>query len=134
MSNLQISNQTKWVGIAASLLFLAVCLGAFGAHALKDILDPYSKEVFQKASFYHFIHAIGLLIIPLLSQSDLLQQKRGLIIQRLLLFGIIVFSGTLYALAISGIKWLGAITPIGGTALIIAWLLLAFSSFQSKNH
>jgi uncharacterized membrane protein YgdD (TMEM256/DUF423 family) len=111
-----------WSAIAALLLALAVMLGAFGAHGLKDRLDAYSMEVYQKAVFYHFIHALGLLIVSLTPRTANLSW-----VQILLLAGILVFSGSLYLLAVTGMRTLGAITPLGGLSFIAAWLLLAWS-------
>jgi uncharacterized membrane protein YgdD (TMEM256/DUF423 family) len=112
----------SWSTIAALLLALAVILGAFGAHGLKDRLDAYSMEVYQKAVFYHFIHALGLLIVSVTPRTASLGW-----VQMLLLAGILIFSGSLYLLAVTGARMLGAITPLGGLCFIAGWLLLAWS-------
>jgi uncharacterized membrane protein YgdD (TMEM256/DUF423 family) len=112
----------SWSAIAALLLALAVMLGAFGAHGLKDRLDAYSMEVYQKAVFYHFIHALGLLVVTLAPRTANLVW-----VNLLLVAGILIFSGSLYLLAITGVRTLGAITPLGGLSFIAAWLLLAWS-------
>ncbi len=114
-----------WIKTGALLLTVAVGLGAFGAHALKDRLDPYSMGIYEKAVFYHFIHALGLMIVATLPALSLASQQSAVRTTILLTAGTIVFSGSLYILAITGIKWLGAVTPIGGVCLILAWLLLA---------
>ena len=103
--------------------FLAVGLGAFGAHGLKAHLSADILAVFQTAVQYHFYHALGLLVVGILVTQ---WPTVGLIkIAGWVMFaGIVVFSGSLYVLSITGIRWLGAITPIGGTAFIVAWLLL----------
>lgn len=102
---------------------LAVALGAFGAHALKTRLDENMMHVYQTGIQYHFYHALGLLIIGLIALH--LPSSGWLRWSGLLMFaGIFLFSGSLYMLAISNVRWLGMITPIGGTAFIIAWLLL----------
>jgi uncharacterized membrane protein YgdD (TMEM256/DUF423 family) len=111
-----------WSAIAALLLALAVMLGAFGAHGLKDRLDAYSMDVYQKAVFYHFIHALGMLAVSLAPRTANLVW-----VNVLLLTGILIFSGSLYLLAITGVRTLGAITPLGGISFIAAWLLLAWS-------
>ena len=116
----------NWSAAAAVLLSLAVILGAFGAHGLQDRLDAYSMGVYEKAVFYHFIHALGMLIVSLLPRIGALSASRGAWVCWLLTAGILIFSGSLYALAVSGVKGLGAITPIGGLSFIAAWLLLAF--------
>jgi uncharacterized membrane protein YgdD (TMEM256/DUF423 family) len=111
-----------WSAIAALLMALAVMLGAFGAHGLKDRLDAYSMDVYQKAVFYHFIHALGLLVVSLAPRTANLVW-----VNILLVAGILIFSGSLYLLAVTGVRTLGAITPLGGLSFIAAWLLLAWS-------
>ena len=101
-------------------------MGAFGAHGLRGRLDPYSMDIYQKAVFYHFIHALGLLIVPLLIRADSAGGISAAWISSLLLAGILIFSGSLYVLALTGIRALGAITPVGGLCFIAAWVLLAF--------
>lgn len=108
----------NWSAIGAINLGLAVALGAFGAHGLRSRLDEYSLGIYEKAVFYHFIHAIGLLVVPLLTKHER--------VCWLLAGGILLFSGSLYALALSGVRLLGAITPLGGLAFIAAWILLAW--------
>jgi len=110
-----------WSGIAALLMALAVMLGAFGAHGLKDRLDAYSMEVYQKAVFYHFVHALGLLVVTLSPRTANL-----IWVNILLVTGILIFSGSLYLLAVTGVRTLGAITPLGGISFIAAWLMLAW--------
>ncbi len=108
------------------MLGLAVAIGAFGAHGLKGRLDEYSMGVYEKAVIYHFFHALGLLIVSILPRLGLLSQSSGSWICGLLLAGILLFSGSLYALALSGVTLLGAVTPLGGLAFLAAWFLLAF--------
>jgi len=116
----------NWSAIAAVLLALAVILGAFGAHGLKDRLDAYSMGVWEKAVFYHFIHALGMLIVSLMPRAGALSKSGAEWVCWLLLAGILIFSGSLYVLAVSGVRTLCAITPLGGVAFILAWLLLAW--------
>jgi uncharacterized membrane protein YgdD (TMEM256/DUF423 family) len=111
-----------WSAIAALLMALAVMLGAFGAHGLKDRLDAYSMDVYQKAVFYHFIHALGLLVVSLAPRT-----ANMVWVNILLVAGILIFSGSLYLLAVTGVRMLGAVTPLGGLSFIAAWLLLAWS-------
>lgn len=105
---------------------IAVMLGAFGAHALKNRLSADMLDIFQTGVQYHFYHALGLLAVGIIAyhlpDSGLLRWSGWL-----MLAGIIIFSGSLYILSISGITWLGAITPIGGTSFIIAWILLTIA-------
>jgi len=116
----------QWSGVGAVLLALAVMLGAFGAHGLRGRLDAYSMGIYERAVFYHFIHALGLLVVPLFIRADVLAESWGAWVCWLLLAGIVIFCGSLYLLSVTGIRALGAITPIGGLAFIAAWLLLAF--------
>ncbi|MBM3810085.1 MAG: DUF423 domain-containing protein [Acidimicrobiia bacterium] len=116
----------------ALLLALAVALGAFGAHGLKDRLDAYSTGIWEKAVFYHFIHALGLVVVPLLARSGMIEPSQGGRVCLLLLAGIVLFSGSLYVLALSGVPVLGAVTPFGGLSVIAAWLLLAYALFQKS--
>lgn len=110
--------------IASALLALAVTLGAFGAHSLKGRFDAYSMGIWDKAVLYHLIHALGLLIVALLGRTGTLSQSATSAVCWLLLVGIVLFSGSLYALALSGVSLLGAVTPFGGLAFIAAWILL----------
>jgi uncharacterized membrane protein YgdD (TMEM256/DUF423 family) len=105
---------------------LAVILGAFGAHGLRNRLDAYSMGVYEKAVFYHFIHALGLLVVSFLPKTGTFSEFATNWVCGLLLAGILIFSGSLYLLAVTGNKMLGAITPIGGVSFIAAWLLLAW--------
>lgn len=116
----------NWSLTAAVLLALAVILGAFGAHGLRGRLDDYSMSVYEKAVFYHFIHALGMLIVAILPRTGTFPESSAATVCAILLIGIVLFSGSLYLLAVTGQRFLGAITPIGGVAFIVAWLLLAW--------
>jgi uncharacterized membrane protein YgdD (TMEM256/DUF423 family) len=122
----------NWTRIAAIFLALGVTLGAFGAHQLRDRLDAYSIDVFERAVFYHFIHALGMLAVPALVRSGVVSEKTGTRTCWLLAIGIILFSGSLYLLAVTGIRTLGAVTPFGGVSLIAAWVVLAAGANSSK--
>jgi len=116
---------------AGSLLALAaVALGAFGAHALKSRLSADALAVWQTGVQYHVYHALGLLAVGLVAQylpeSALLKWSGWL-----MLAGIALFSGSLYALALSGERWLGAIAPVGGSAFLIAWALFGTAVIRS---
>ena len=101
---------------------LVVIMGAFGAHVLNDILDDYGKSIYNKAVLYHMFHSIALLLLGLINT---IQPEISLNISGWsFLFGIILFSGSLYILAITGIKPMGMITPIGGILFIIGWIVL----------
>ncbi len=101
---------------------LVVIMGAFGAHALNGILDDYGKSIYNKAVLYHMFHSIAILILGLINkiQPEITLSMSGWAF----LFGIILFSGSLYILAITGIKSLGMITPIGGILFIMGWIFL----------
>lgn len=114
---------------SAVLAGLAVAMGAFGAHGLRDTLSAEAMNVYQTAVDYHMWHALGLGLIAMLHQQ-FMDSKQLFWAGWLMLAGVIVFSGSLYILAISGIKWLGAITPIGGIAFIAAWVLLAVFAYS----
>jgi uncharacterized membrane protein YgdD (TMEM256/DUF423 family) len=108
--------------IAASTGALAVALGAFGAHGLKTVLvDRQTVGIWEKAVFYHLIHALVLLILAL--RSPLFKGPWFSF-----LFGVVLFSGSLYLLALANIRWVGAITPFGGVSLIMGWLWLLLSA------
>ena len=106
---------------------LAVVLGAFGAHALKARLDAGMLAIWQTGVQYHFWHALGILLVGVLAFQ---QPQNGWLVWSgaLLAAGIVVFSGTLYLLALGAPKWLGAITPIGGLAFILGWLALVLAA------
>ena len=116
----------NWSMIGAILLALAVILGAFGAHGLKGRLDEYSMSVYEKAVFYHFIHALGVLVVAILPRTGTFPEGPAGTVCLILTIGIVIFSGSLYLLAVTGNRILGAITPVGGVAFIVAWLLLAW--------
>ena len=116
----------NWSSVGAILLALAVIIGAFGAHALQGRLDAYSKGVYETGVIYHFFHALGLLVVSFLPRIGALSASRAGWVCALLLAGVVLFSGSLYALAISGVRMLGAVTPFGGLAFIAAWVLLAY--------
>jgi len=114
-----------WAKVASLFMFSGVVLGAFGAHALRDKLSPSAIEIYKTAVLYHLIHALGLFVIAWLStqSTDPKIFWSGI----LLTLGIVLFSGSLYLLAATGTKWLGAITPLGGLAFLAGWLVLFLS-------
>ena len=119
-----------WLVSAAISGFLSVALGAFGAHALKGLLDDYGRTVYEKASNYQMFHTIALLGLGILQHNlkELSFSPAGWGF----LSGIIIFSGSLYLLAVTGIKWLGAITPIGGMAFLFGWAWLAYVLVRAR--
>jgi uncharacterized membrane protein YgdD (TMEM256/DUF423 family) len=121
------------IGIKIGIIFslLGVVIGAFGAHGLKDILIKHSTmDTFQTAVGYQMFHSIAILFSGILIHINLMESKLSLI---LFMCGIIIFSGSLYILSITNIKWLGAITPIGGLFFIAGWIFLFLSLSTNKN-
>lgn len=116
----------NWCVIGSLLLGVAVLIGAFGAHALKARLDAYATAIYERAVFYHFVHALGLLAVGIAIGARVAAPGAAGIAGWLLLAGIVIFSGSLYALALTGIRVLGAITPIGGVAFVGGWFALAY--------
>ncbi len=109
--------------------FLAVALGAFAAHGLKQHLGVYELRIWQTAVDYHMSHALGLILTGLVANSlSINLNKPGWI----MLCGIVLFSGSLYALSLSGIKALGMITPLGGLCFLTSWAWLAIAVFKNK--
>src|SRR5581483_3045552 len=122
-----------FVLLGALNAFLSVALGAFGAHALKERLTANGMlATYQTGVQYHIAHALGLILIALLAErwpnSPLLAWSGGL-----LLAGIVLFSGSLYALAVSGVRVLGAIRPFGGVCFLAGWALLVVSAIQAAR-
>ena len=106
------------------LAFMTVVLGAFGAHALKEQLSAYGQSVYDKAIFYQMFHSLAILFVSVLQYS--ISDLDLSICIWLFFLGIILFSGSLYILALTNIKWLGAITPIGGVLFIVSWLIIFY--------
>ncbi|MDX2302859.1 MAG: DUF423 domain-containing protein [Microscillaceae bacterium] len=117
--------------LAALLGGLSVAIGAFGAHALKATLEANQRlDTFELASRYQFYHSLALLGVALL----MLQIRHIYLVYAAygFIMGILIFSGSLYALALSNKGWLGAITPIGGVAMIVGWVFLFIGIYQGK--
>ena len=115
--------------IAAGAIFaaLSVLFGAFGAHGLKDRLSFEYLAIFETAVRYQMYHSLGLMFMG--SSGFHLPKNLIYIPSYFLIFGIVIFSGTLITLVLTDLKWLGAITPIGGLSLIIGWLLFAYNIY-----
>lgn len=123
-------NPATWLAISAICAALAVAAGAFGAHGLKAHLPPDLMAVFRTGAEYHMTQALGLGLVAVVGML-----RPGISITGpawALLAGIVFFSGSLYLLAITGVRWLGAITPIGGTLFIVGWVWLAVAAFRSS--
>lgn len=120
-----------WLILGAASAFLSVAAGAFGAHALRARLAPDLLTIFETGARYHMYHSLGLIAIGLLSQlrpSPLLNGAGWA-----MLAGILLFSGSLYALALSGVRALGAITPLGGVGFLVGWLLFALAAWRQTS-
>ena len=119
-----------WAAVSG---FFCVALGAFGAHALEAVLDEAMLEVWQTAVQYQMFHVAGLIGVHVLIQNT--GEYHVLVASgRLMLAGMLVFSGSLYLLALTGVRWLGMITPIGGVCLLVAWILLGVSCFRQSGQ
>ncbi|HYO70067.1 MAG TPA: DUF423 domain-containing protein [Archangium sp.] len=120
-----------WLILGAASAFLSVAAGAFGAHALRARLTPDLLTIFETGARYHMYHSLGLIAIGLLIQvrpSPLLNSAGWA-----MAVGILLFSGSLYALALSGVRALGAITPLGGLGFLAGWLLLALAAWRQTG-
>ncbi|HKW30894.1 MAG TPA: DUF423 domain-containing protein [Verrucomicrobiae bacterium] len=118
---------TTAIRVAAIAGFLAVALGAFGAHGLKRILEQNgTAAIWETAVFYHFIHAVMLFVLA---------GRKPLAVGPWWCFlaGIVVFSGSLYLLAVTSAHWLGAVTPLGGLSFLVGWLWLAINAVPAKG-
>lgn len=117
-----------WIA-GAAMAGLSVAIGAFGAHALRARLEPARLATFETAVQYHMLHAVALLAVAAL-MGRVQSQQLLLLSGGLFTAGIFLFSGSLYALAITGITWLGAITPLGGIAFIGGWLCMGIAAWK----
>jgi len=118
-----------FITLASLSGMLAVVFGAFGAHALKGKLDDQALKVFETAVQYHFYHTFALLVVGVIA----LNQPQTMLLKSsgwLFFIGILVFSGSLYLLSLTGVRWLGAITPLGGLAFIAGWACLAATGWK----
>lgn len=118
--------------IAAILGGLSVAAGAFASHALRDRLSDRALDIFETASRYQMYHALAMLMVDvMLSRST----ARPLLTAAGFCFlgGVVIFSGSLYALSLSGIKWLGAVTPLGGAAFLVGWGCLTIAAWSYKD-
>jgi len=123
----------NWGATGATALALAVILGAFGAHGLRSRLDASSLSTYETAVMYHFFHALGLLIVALMPKLGYLSTRQAGWVCALLLAGVVLFSGSLYVLAVTRIQTLGIITPFGGVAFIAGWLALAWMLLRNQG-
>jgi len=115
--------------LGAIFAAIAVAAGAFGAHFLKGVLDASMLAVFETAARYQMYHALGLCIVSW--TIDRYPEARLTAVGWIFAIGILLFSGSLYAVSLSGVRWLGALTPVGGAAFIAGWGLFAWALWKS---
>lgn len=124
--------QRRWLMIGALLMMLGVGLGAFGAHALKPLIGVDALSTYETGVKYHQIHAVGLLVVAVImgqwGESGLLKWSA-----RLLFTGIVLFSGSLYLLSITGARVFGPITPFGGVCFVTGWFLLFWAALKKQQ-
>jgi uncharacterized membrane protein YgdD (TMEM256/DUF423 family) len=118
----------KVLGIGAIFALIGVAAGAFGAHGLRDHLTSDQMGIYQTGVYYQLFHSLTLVVLG--AQSRI----RASAAAWLFVVGIVIFSGSLYGLAISGVKWLGAITPLGGVSFLAAWALVTWDAFKSQGR
>lgn len=118
-----------WISIGALMGAITVVLGAFGAHALKTRLDAEQLAWWHTAVQYHGAHALAIVMFGLFAERT----KVGALAGWCFVLGIVLFCGTLYAMALGAPRWFGAITPIGGAAFIVAWLVFAFTAWRAPR-
>ncbi len=124
--------QVRTIYLYAGILgLLAVILGAFGAHALKNYAEVGMLKAWEKAVLYQFIHTLGLLILPTVAQK----MESGIVkwIGVCWIIGVILFSGSIYLLVLTNLVWLGPVTPFGGLFFIAGWIFLIVGAFKSKK-
>ena len=119
-----------WLISAGIFGFFSVALGAFGAHSLKNILDDYGRSIYEKAVLYQMFHTMALFAVGLLQHFE--KETSFSVAGWGFFIGIVLFSGSLYLLAVTGMKWLGAITPFGGIAFLFGWLGLVLCIVKTR--
>ncbi|CAM4293496.1 MAG: DUF423 domain-containing protein [Paenibacillus macerans] len=117
------------LALGGIMMFIAVALGAFGAHALKKILTGEQQKTYQTGVQYHIAHGLGLVLLGLAAAQSA-HASQIVLAGWFLLAGIVLFSGSLYALSLTGIRKLGAITPLGGVCFLIGWAIFAVAAIQ----
>jgi len=122
--------ERHFLGLGAASAFLAVAAGAFGAHALRDIVPPDRLTVWETAARYQMYHALGLLVVAFLAAQKSAGPAR--LAGWLFIAGTLLFSGSLYLLTLTGVTWLGAVTPLGGVAFLAGWASLAWGVWRRQ--
>ncbi len=120
-----------WFATGAALCGLGVLLGAFGAHSLKERLTPDMLAAFETGVRYHLVHGLAVMAVALAAArwpTTLITSAGWLFVA-----GIVIFSGSLYVYSITGMRWLGAITPVGGLCFTVGWLVLALGAMRAPS-
>ncbi len=120
-----------WLAIGAINGLVSVAAGAFGAHGLKRLVTPDQVVIFETGARYQMYHAIALIVVAWLASRNTSGPTNAA--GWCFLVGIVFFTGTLYAIPLTGAKWLGAIAPVGGLSLMLGWLLLAIAAFKTSS-
>jgi len=118
---------------ASIFMGIGVACGAFGAHALRGSIPDTDLAIWEKSVFYHLVHSLAALVI-LVTPPAIVEEAKALRFSKLLLIGTLIFSGSLYALVLTNLRWLGAITPIGGVCFIATWILLSLSVARGQGR
>jgi uncharacterized membrane protein YgdD (TMEM256/DUF423 family) len=135
MRHSQVSRFSRRVlGAGAAFALLAVVSGAFAAHGLKTILDVPQLALFETAARYQMYHALALLIVGILASLRQFSEPLLKLATGAFILGIFLFCGSLYLLALSGITWLGEITPLGGLGFLAGWLVLMIAALKPANN
>lgn len=124
--------QRKFAAAGGFIMLLAVALGAFGAHVLEPVIGEKATGTYETGVHYHMIHGLAMILASLAAGFGG-EPRRLLWANRLFLIGIILFSGSLYLLAVTGWKWFGPITPLGGVAFLAGWLMFGLAMLKKKN-
>ena len=111
----------------AVFAMLAILVGAFAAHGLSQVLDAYALGLVETASRYQMYHALAMLLVGIIMWNSSVSTRRLVLVAALFGAGILLFSGSLYLLALTGQRWWGAVTPFGGIAFVLGWITLAFA-------
>jgi uncharacterized membrane protein YgdD (TMEM256/DUF423 family) len=123
--------EPNFVAIGAATMFVGVALGAFGAHALKETLGEVGRPIYETGVIYHLVHGLALLLVGILQVVR--PGPRLATVGWLFLVGTVLFSGSLYVLAVTGVKLWGAVTPFGGLCYLVGWAMLAFGGLRRAS-
>ena len=115
--------------LGALFALLAVMAGAFGAHGLRGVIDERGLEVFQTAVTYQIYHSLALILVAILPVAGLSRRLLG-IAAGFFVAGILLFSGSLYLLVLTGLRWMGPVTPVGGIGFMVGWVLVLMAGFR----